>query len=338
MNKNTGFLFVLAYPETVVFLPEEWYSPLLRYIGMGKKNYLRAGHAALVLVSKDTGVLEYYDFGRYVTSVPNGRVRGGVHDRELVLPMKANIEGEVITNQDEILKFLATNPSLTHGSGKMIASVCSKVNYKLARNYIDTMQKQGQIRYAAFLENASNCARFVTTTLLASVTDKQILKSLKKQEYITPSTVGNVTAASGKSGVYEVSTLGEISPFVSTVLKQNKMYLFDKLQGYSPKQELLEKPETISDTAQWLSGIGSGAWHEIFTDNNTSKNEVRFRRFSSFGILDVDAVLSSDGDFDANKIFTIKHGSTCFLCVVEQLGKTHTLYYKYDFSLKQTEY
>ena len=38
---------------------------------------LRAGHAALVLIDKEKGDLEYHDFGRYITSEPNGRVRGG---------------------------------------------------------------------------------------------------------------------------------------------------------------------------------------------------------------------------------------------------------------------
>ena len=55
---NTGIVLTLAYPETIVMVSKEWFSPLLRYAGIGKKNYLRAGHAALVLINKETGILE----------------------------------------------------------------------------------------------------------------------------------------------------------------------------------------------------------------------------------------------------------------------------------------
>jgi len=49
---NSGFIIVLAYPETVVRLADEWYSSLLRHIGIGKKNYVRAGHAGIVLIKR----------------------------------------------------------------------------------------------------------------------------------------------------------------------------------------------------------------------------------------------------------------------------------------------
>ena len=80
---NSGIILTLAYPETIVMISKEWFSPYLRFLGIGKKNYVRAGHAALVLINKATGVLEYHDFGRYITPEPNGRVRGKDTDNEL---------------------------------------------------------------------------------------------------------------------------------------------------------------------------------------------------------------------------------------------------------------
>ncbi|MCB0435879.1 MAG: hypothetical protein KDD08_07495, partial [Mangrovimonas sp.] len=102
---NTGIILTLAYPETIVMVAKEWYSPYMRYVGIGKKNYLRAGHAALVLIDKATGVLEYHDFGRYITSEPNGRVRGRETDFELHFPVKAHIKEGTIQNLEELLKF-----------------------------------------------------------------------------------------------------------------------------------------------------------------------------------------------------------------------------------------
>ena len=69
---STGIMLVLAYPETVVRVSDEWFSPLLPYVGIGKKDFVRAGHAALVLIDKSSGVLEYHDFGRYITSLGTG--------------------------------------------------------------------------------------------------------------------------------------------------------------------------------------------------------------------------------------------------------------------------
>ncbi|WP_223154687.1 DUF6695 family protein [Aestuariibaculum sediminum] len=82
MKNSTGIILTLAYPETIVMVSKEWFSPLLRFIGVGRKNYLRAGHAALVLINKSTGILEYHDFGRYITPEPTGRVRGRDTDND----------------------------------------------------------------------------------------------------------------------------------------------------------------------------------------------------------------------------------------------------------------
>lgn len=111
-------MLVLAYPETVVRVSDEWFCPLLPYVGIGSKNFVRAGHAALVLIEKTTGALEYHDFGRYITTWGTGRVRGKETDNELDLPLKAQIRNEKIENLNEILEFLATNPKIIHGDGK----------------------------------------------------------------------------------------------------------------------------------------------------------------------------------------------------------------------------
>jgi len=37
---NTGIIIVMAHPETIVMVADEWYSPFLKYLGVGKKGYL----------------------------------------------------------------------------------------------------------------------------------------------------------------------------------------------------------------------------------------------------------------------------------------------------------
>ena len=45
---NDGIVLTLAYPETIVMVADEWYSKYLYRLGIGKKNYFRAFHVALV--------------------------------------------------------------------------------------------------------------------------------------------------------------------------------------------------------------------------------------------------------------------------------------------------
>ena len=191
-----------------------------------------------MLIDKNTEILEYYDFGRYITLEPNekvkGRVRGRDTDHELNLPMIANIENGVITNLDAILRFFATHPKLTRGEGTLYASVCDAIDYKKARIYIDQMQEKAFIRYAVFIKEACNCARFVTDALITSVTDMSIKKKLIKSKRFTPSTIGNVVVENTEKTVFLVSEDGQMSTFNSTVNKENRKLFLDRLEEFHP--------------------------------------------------------------------------------------------------------
>ncbi|WP_431137244.1 DUF6695 family protein [Psychroserpens mesophilus] len=322
---NDGIILTLAYPETIVSHAEEWYSPFLKYFFIGNNKHVRAGHAALVLIDKATGVLEYHDFGRYITSSPDGRVRGRETDFELHFPIKADIENDTIKNLKDILIYLATHPKITHGDGKLYASVCNAVDYKRARQHITSQQKLGFIRYAAFIKDACNCARFVTDSLIASVTDSKIKSSLIKSNYFTPSTIGNVVIADTENDVYVVSESGEISEFKSSVSKVNRRLFLDTLKDYDPNLIGTLKPkhnEVKADHAQWLGGIAAGAWFEIHDINQQTK--FRFRRISPHGNIDCDGVYKVNSEtFDISIHYEFIHYSNCQFFHIEQNNKTY---------------
>ncbi len=320
---NTGIILTLAYPDTIVMVSEEWFSPYLRFLGVGKKNYLRAGHAALVLIDKETGVLEYHDFGRYITSEPNGRVRGRGTDNELAFPIKAEIENNRIKNLNDILEFLGTHPKLTHGDGKLVASVCNAVDYQKARTHITKMQKREFIYYAAFKKGACNCARFVTDSLIASVTNLGIKKKLENSKWFTPSTVGNVLLANTENHTFEVSETGVISEFNGSQKSENVRCFLDKLKDHEPSFIGTLEPklvEGLHENAQWLSGIAAGAWFELYQTENNS--EYRYKRISPYGNIDVDAVfVVEDDSFNYNEAFEFVHYSNCKFFHVKQNGR-----------------
>ena len=322
---NTGIVLILAYPDTIVMVADEWYSPFLHLIGIGKKNYVRAGHAALVLINKETGILEYHDFGRYITSEPNGRVRGRDTDNELHFPLKANIENDKITNLNEVLHYLGTHPKITHGDGKLVASVCDEINYNEARKHITTMQDRHFITYAAFKKEACNCARFVTDSLIASVTNSLIKNKLKQSKWFTPSTVGNVLLANTGGIVFEVSEDGEICEFNGSQKSENLRCFLDRLKEHKPNFEGTLKPKKVSglhEKAQWLSGIAAGAWFELHKIGHSV--EYHYKRISPYGNIDIhDIFLVEDDSFDYDLEYQFIHYSNCSFFHIEQNGKVY---------------
>jgi len=336
---NDGIILILAYPETIVLHAEEWYSKFLRFFFIGNRKYVRAGHAALVLIDTSTGILEYHDFGRYMAPAPNGRLRGRETDFELRFPILADIKDHSIVNLDEILKFLATHPKLTHGTGNMYASVCDVINYEKSRAYIKSIQNQGFIRYAAFAKEAYNCARFVTDVLITSVTSASIRSKLIKSKGFTPSTVGNVVIADTANYVYIVSETGKLSKFNSTVSKLNRQMFLDALKGHD--RDLtgsLEAAHNLvkGDQAQWISGVGVGAWFEVH--DLDSKTEYRFRRISPDGHVHCDGIyrLTSEG-FDYNSNYKFLHDSNCKVFHINQNQITYRFEYLNDFALIKTK-
>jgi hypothetical protein len=319
---NTGIILTLAYPDTIVMVSEEWFSPYLRYIGIGKKNYLRAGHSALVLIDKKTGVLEYHDFGRYISPEPNGRVRGSDTDNELHFPIKAEIENDKITNLDAVLAFLGTHPKLTHGDGKLIASVCNAINYKKARTHITKMQDKHFIRYAAFVKDACNCARFVADTLIASLIDSKMKKNLENSKWFTPSTVGNVLLSNTENHPFKVSEKGIISEFKGSQKSENIRCFLDKLKDHDVNLVGTQEPkpvDSLHEKAQWLSGIAAGAWFEL---HKTGRDvEYHFKRISPYGNIDIhDIFMVEDDTFDYDLEFEFIHYSNCKFFHVKQSG------------------
>ncbi|GGG41207.1 DUF6695 family protein [Bizionia arctica] len=322
---NSGIIITLGYPETVVMISDEWYVNYLHYLGIGTKNYVRAGHAALVLIDKKTGFLEYYDFGRYITSSSNGRVRSKDTDCELEFPMVAKIGNENILNLNDILEFLSTNPELTHGKGTMYASVNNEINYFEAKKYILELQDKQQVRYSAFITGASNCARFVTDALIASVTNNSIKKRLRRSKRFTPSTVGNVLIAALNSKVYQVDETGKFLDNKLSIRAINKTCFLDKLVNHKPDFEgtLLPKAlDHVHEFAQWLPGIGSGAWFELH--ETEILHEYVFRRISPYGNVDIHAIFAvNDTSFAFGDGFTFMHNSTCKSLHIKQDEKTY---------------
>ncbi len=320
MVNNTAFIIPFAFPDTIVRVSNEWYIKHIHYLGVGKKDYLKAGHAAFILIEKETGLIEYFDFGRYITPEPYGRVRSAITDNELTINFKAEIKNDAIVNLEAILIFFATKSKLTHGQGRLITTVCSEVNYIKAKEFIANIQANYLVPYSAFKKNATNCARFVTDVLLASLQNNILIKKLNKTKLFTPSPIGNVLAVSSATKVFEVSNSGDISIFKNKKSKEIISCFFDPIKSYKSNFQGNLEPKIVnglSKKAQWLSGIGSGAWFELF--ETEIKDEFIFKRTSGFGTVDVLAVFKVDNaSFDINKTYKFNYHSNCSGLLIHQ--------------------
>ncbi len=311
--KFTGKIIVLAYPDTFVSVSDEWQCKFLPWVGLGTREYIKAGHAALILIENKSEVARYFDFGRYVTPIGHGRVRGANTDAELEIPFKAKLGlDQSLLNTEEFLLWLDANPIKTHGEGRLLASVCETVNFELAEKYIINLQKKGSVKYGAFSKAESNCSRFVTETILASTSEKEIHKALKFNKLFTPSTVGNVEKAATSASVFEVQN-GTVKGFTSSAFRENLKNYFHKNRPSSQEIFLPKLPVN----AQKLSGTGSNAWFDLF-DEGLPEGLFRIKRYNDLHEVDFDGIYRASEKFSAGESFRFTYNSHCAYCHVLQ--------------------
>ena len=320
MLAYTGKIISLAFPDTFVRHSDEATTKVLLALGMGKNNYIKAGHAAFVLIENETGKAEYYDFGRYITPQGYGRVRSALTDVELEIPFRAKISKEdTLVNLEEFLIWLEAHPEKTHGSGRLVASVCDYIDYQKAKNFVTSIQRKGSIPYKAFGKNGSNCSRIVTDTILASTDKLKIKLWLKKNSLFTPSPLGNVQKSSMYNPIYQVEN-GKLVEYKGSIFKENITNYFDKNLPDINNVDLSEDM-SFPENAHLLSGIGSSAY---FTLQCCKEKEglYEIHRYTEKGEKDFEGVFEvAEGEFDCSSSYKFVYDSNCQYCNLEQNGK-----------------
>src|SRR5690606_2670739 len=177
---------------------------LLKWAGIVKNLNFKVGHAAIVLVNRRTGLLAYYDFGRYVTPRGYGRARSAASDPRLVLSTRAQVDtGGTIENLQAILTELHQKESATHGGGRLFFSVADGLSFGKATHFAEELVNQGPIPYGAVARGNNSCSRFVAQVLLAGwETGNSVKRRIKFPESGKPSPMSNVVYASPAHLVY----------------------------------------------------------------------------------------------------------------------------------------
>ena len=308
-KKSHGSMIIMAYPDTFVRPSNEGVAKITPYLGIGTKDAVKAGHAALCLINHSNGDIHYYDFGRYITPDGKGRMRSVITDEELDVPLRAIIENDSVQNIDEILLWLYKHPEKTHGDGKLVASINSEIDLDQAELFIQNLRIKGSIPYGIFVEQGSNCSRFVADTLITSCRNQKVVQGIGSRQLLTPSPLGIVSTGSTSGIVYEVSN--------NIVTQRGKISQTENWKNFFVKRK--DTPtHTINMVpgAQLLEGIGSSAQFLIQAENN---HEYRISVFNEKGIQSCENIFTVDtSGFKITEPYTFIYDSNCDHCHIQQ--------------------
>ncbi|AUC86573.1 hypothetical protein CW731_15350 [Polaribacter sp. ALD11] len=323
MQNSDGIIIILSYPDTIV-RPAYWeiLSNFWPKIGIGGQHAVQAGHAALLLLQKGKSEINYFDFGRYITTYGNGRVRSKETDPELEVSASANFINDELLNVEEILLWIENHPEKTHGDGRLVASIHEEIDFHKAKTFIHQLIDEKEIPYGAFIKNGTNCARFVTDTIIASSTNKKIGIQLRKSNLLTPSPIGNVLKANTSDTVYNVYEQKITNYTNRSIVKEYKASFFNKFEG-EPNLKGTEEPNLDIfelKNGTWLGGIGSGAWFKI--EDKINIKTYKISRYTPGGKKDFEGLFSiNKTDFNFLEEYHFKHPTNCKEVYILQNGK-----------------
>lgn len=332
LEDNAVFI-AMAYPEEPVRTTEGPYSALLRFVGMGKKGWVRAGHACLIVIKKGSDTFEYFDFGRYITPLGWARARSVNTDPETVIDVKAKWKDGKLDNLEELFAWLYKHPEKTRGEGDLYASISENANYERLQEYTSFIINNGIMRYGPFDKEGTNCVRFVSDALLNCTLDKRIYRKVSALYALTPSVLTNVGASSSDGSYYVASENGVIHTTKNITMVQASI-IFDKGKGYENLYEgnvgKLEEPvDNKKDPAwRWLPGVGYGVWYDIkpVLDASDTGDTQKFdvSQYSTQGNLMWRATFETEGDIVPSE-YQISYPSHYGLITLQAGGKLYSI-------------
>lgn len=341
-NAYSDFAIALAWPDTTARADERWFMAL-RQMGILKNLNFKVGHAAIILIERQSGQALYYDFGRYVTPRGNGRPRSRETDPKLAIHticrFRENSDDEhPIVNLDELIYELESNKVATHGDGILYFSVAPQVSFVRAREAADWMTLKGNVRYSAFAPGNNNCSRFVEKVMVAGLLPgTDAAWHVQYPETFVASPMSNVinanrhhlvgTCQDRQIAYRRIGRLESLRYFISQTsdnFSKRKAALLppdDRLGRIGQPTAL---PTTIPPDSQWLGGIGEGGWHHLKSEANAlyeltkydHSGEPEFRVF----VRDV-----HQSGFDGHAPFRFIYDTHAMLATVEQNGIIHRL-------------
>lgn len=200
---SNSTIIALAWPDTKVVKEGKWYDMPMKWFGILKNGYYKAGHAAFLLIDHQNGEVHYFDFGRYHTPYQYGRVRDKQTDPDINVKIRAQIVNGEITNLKEIL-FERYNNKACHGEGKLTAAVVKNICFNSAYQKVKELQAKEAIPYGPFTFNGSTCSRLVVQVVYEATKNKMTKFFIRLPYTISATPRSNKKVLNEHSHYYEV--------------------------------------------------------------------------------------------------------------------------------------
>ncbi len=341
MVKDDCICMVIGWPDTTAKAAEKFFTKLYDK-GILKDLYFKVGHASLCLIHKETGEIEYFDFGRYTCDHGLGRARGANTDPNLEIKVTARFDKEgKMENLQELVDYLFSITRFTHGEGVIYFSLYDKMNYAKTKEYIDGVQQQGSVRYTTFASNSTNCSRFVCGALLAGSSVKKDRLKLIWTPTFKASPVGNAVDVGYQSNVYKQKSLDSPLENFKMTRWDNLKLLWNNVKGNlkGPKvvhPNMIEsngRHPDVPEDAHWLGGLGEGNW--ITITQMEFEGEKCFRALSQYddGVVNYDTVVKPNqgSEIQWNQEYSITYDCSRLFVTILQNGKKIRLYWWKDY-------
>lgn len=314
MNKQaTGAICILAYPAEFVSMIPGWYRKPMEWVGMVNDGQICVGHSAMALINKETGVIHYADFGRYVSPIGYGRTRMAKTDPDVVFDYTVDFDDNGnIKDKIGLFKHFYKLPEKTHGGDIMFASLNQNVDFEACFQFINSMNDKGSIIYDPFKEGTSNCSVFVYDSLLKGAKNESVRKKLKRKSPITPSPLANVFHGTQEES-YEFSPDGH-TKVSDKSLSRIVSFFFRK----PPKRKVQTDLHIIEDHMSFLDGLGDQAF--LFLDKIMDDRLISVTKLDRKGKETFTFPFIYGSDFNPRKDFVFIHDCNAHWMTVEQGG------------------
>ncbi len=295
------FLIPMGFPNWKIYLPDEWYKPILQSLGYNKDGLTGLGHSLIVMVERKTGTIIYADFGRYCVPMGMGRARMHFEDPTLTVPFKAKIEGDKIQNLQAIIEWVYQAFNIHMSGGPLIYKVLNQASFKNSYNTAKRFCETGFMRYHIFGKKNSNCSRFVRSVLLDGMDPKTIDWGYR-YTVITPTPVDNVFFNDRKNGYYAYEN-GETAHIKHRFLDHIKFYNGKRKLGYYDKVY----PER--EGLQWVDCQGIGAY---FGYTINPSGTISLEKYDFKDVHEWTREFSPSSPVDPSKEYTIDLGKSLY--------------------------
>jgi len=327
------FALILAWPDSTIRGDEAWMM-FFKKIGLVKNLNFKVGHTGIVLVSRLSGELLYYDFGRYISPRGHGRARSKDSDPRLEIDFKAQFNaGGDISNLEEIVQQFEYMRDGMQGFGELYFSIASNINFDMAKNYADRIVNEGSTPYGAVARGNNNCSRFIPRLLFNSSNKYHWLHSMNFPETIKCSPISNIVNANSCRTVYSYLPETGLKCFRMNRW-QSFFFLLSKLKDnintYKSAQlpndliiggmKFQSKPITLPIHAQYLGGVGEGAWYAFQVSERCQ--QVIISRYTASGEWEYSVLGEADHTLNLHLPFEVTYDShLLFTHVLQQNRK-----------------